>query len=347
MIKKSLFEQELEAGMQRELRKTASEVPDLVQAAECLHAAMEILEEAGMVRTADAVLAVLEKIAAGRNTHVQMGLPSVQKLMEAGLTQRDMQAFGRGDLLAKAKFNLVLHQLGYNEHQIANFIGKHNVMSKKDAEEVLDPNRNFGKIWEWMKNPTAPVDPSNPQPGETLSISPVPRSQLSPLPGDEISFQSMKQPGTPTPGTGDEIKFNSIAGKPHKPKRPDAIHDWHTKGLTPEKMVENLKHHGTEFNMSDDGFSDGDLDPEIADSLGVERADDMNDIDVPQGPEFEGDWKTWKDMIDKEPSTARQGHKMKEISLEDLDDASDFVITDDTLEVDEKELPQDFEDERD
>jgi hypothetical protein len=30
-------------------------------------------------------------------------------------------------------------------------------------------------------------------------------------------------------------------------------HDRHTKGLTSEKMIENLKHHGTVFNLSDDG----------------------------------------------------------------------------------------------
>ena len=28
--------------------------------------------------------------------------------------------------------------------------------------------------------------------------------------------------------------------------------DFHTKGLTSEKMIENLKHHGTEFNMVSD-----------------------------------------------------------------------------------------------
>ena len=41
--------------------------------------------------------------------------------------------------------------------------------------------------------------------------------------------------------------------------------DPHTKGLTPEKQVENLKHHGTVFNMSDDG-----------------KADDMLEADVPE-----------------------------------------------------------------
>ena len=41
--------------------------------------------------------------------------------------------------------------------------------------------------------------------------------------------------------------------------------DPHTKGLTPERMVENLKHHGIVFNMADDG-----------------KADDMLEADVPE-----------------------------------------------------------------
>jgi hypothetical protein len=88
-------------------------------------------------------------------------------------------------------------------------------MSEDDAKQVMDPNRSFGKIHEWMQNPTKPVDPVNPQPGEAL-------------------------------------EFKSIAQK----KR-SALTDRHTHGLTPEKEVENLKHHGTPFNMADDG----DVDP--------------------------------------------------------------------------------------
>jgi hypothetical protein len=39
--------------------------------------------------------------------------------------------------------------------------------------------------------------------------------------------------------------------KPKKPKDPRKISDRHTKGLTSEKAIENLKHHGTVFNMAD------------------------------------------------------------------------------------------------
>ncbi len=65
MIKKSVFEDELIAGMQRELQpfKKKAAMNDLVKAAEYLHAAVEIFEEAGMTAKADQVLRILAKIA--------------------------------------------------------------------------------------------------------------------------------------------------------------------------------------------------------------------------------------------------------------------------------------------
>lgn len=50
-----------------------------------------------------------------------------------------------------------------------------------------------------------------------------------------------------------------------KPKNPLKIHDPHTKGLTPEKQVKNLLHHGTPFNMADDGKADDLLNLDIDD----------------------------------------------------------------------------------
>src|SRR5579885_1337413 len=164
MIKKSLFEKELEAGMQQELRKIASsETPDLVKAAECVHAAIEILEEAGLTSRADELLTVLEKIAVSSKTKpvMEMAPFNPKMLMEAGVTQRDLIAFNKGEPPAVAKVNLALHNLGYPEHAIKNLLG-HRYMSKKDAADYLDPNRNFTKMWEWMKDPTQPIDPSSP-----------------------------------------------------------------------------------------------------------------------------------------------------------------------------------------
>jgi hypothetical protein len=67
MITKSIFEDEIIAGFQEELKKQAStksaEVPNLVKAAENLHVVLEILENAGLTKQANQMLQLLEKIA--------------------------------------------------------------------------------------------------------------------------------------------------------------------------------------------------------------------------------------------------------------------------------------------
>ena len=54
-----------------------------------------------------------------------------------------------------------------------------------------------------------------------------------------------------------------IACDEHDAKHPS---DRHTKGLTPERMIANLKDHGTMFNMADDGQADDFLDTDINDA---------------------------------------------------------------------------------
>jgi hypothetical protein len=65
MIKKSVFENDLIAGMQKELQSYDKKqgMENLVKAADYLHSAMEILEEAGLTSKADKLLNVLSKIA--------------------------------------------------------------------------------------------------------------------------------------------------------------------------------------------------------------------------------------------------------------------------------------------
>lgn len=52
-----------------------------------------------------------------------------------------------------------------------------------------------------------------------------------------------------------------------------ATKDNSTKGLTPEKMVKNLLHHGTQFNMADDGSMSDLLDADIDENLEVTESD--------------------------------------------------------------------------
>lgn len=177
---KPTFENELISNMQQELHKQASSsAPDLVKAAECLHAALEIFEEQGLHARADQILELLSKIAQTHKTRNVEKMPSLQSLMEAGLTQRDMHEFSKGNPLARAKFNLVLRSLGLADHQIAKFLGPTNVMSEEDAKAVLDPGSSYGKIHEWLKDPSILADPNNPGKGEAFEFSSIAQKKSS------------------------------------------------------------------------------------------------------------------------------------------------------------------------
>src|SRR5271154_1460837 len=65
MIKQAVHEEELIHGMQRELQSHDKKqgMENLVKAADYLHSAMEIFEEAGLTAQADQVLTILAKIA--------------------------------------------------------------------------------------------------------------------------------------------------------------------------------------------------------------------------------------------------------------------------------------------
>src|SRR5579864_9027950 len=215
MIKKSVFENELIAGMQHQLRKQASgETPDLVKAGECLHAALEILEQAGLQSRADQILKVLHKIAAVGTKNIQQ-LPNLQKLKEHGLTAKDLQDFGKGDHGARVKLNIALRSMGFGDQEIAHFIGKHNLVPEHELKV-------YQKFLGWTQNPMQ-ADPSGVLP-----------------PGQELTFKSIagrhRKPKRP-----DAIHDSSVP------------HNGHTKNLTPQRMIENLMNHGTVFNMADDG----------------------------------------------------------------------------------------------
>lgn len=212
-MNKKMFEDELVAGMQQELRKQASgEEPNLAKAAECLHAALEIFEETGLEARAAQVLKVLEGISKQAVRVEAEEVPGPQELAAAGITQKDMQELAKGTPAAKAKFNLVLRQMGMSDHAMGRMLGPTNVMSEEDAKKVINPNLAFSKIWE-MKSTAQDV----------------------------------------------------LSATHKKPSRPDKIHDPHVQGLTPDKQVENLKNHGTVFNMADDGADDKLLNMEVKD----------------------------------------------------------------------------------
>jgi hypothetical protein len=210
---------ELSLSMHKELIKQASdEQPNLVKAAECLHTALEILEEQGLQARADQVLQLLDKIAQGASLVKEAKIHSLQQLMEAGVTQHDLKEFARGSPKATAKLNLVLRKLGLSEHEIAKFLGPGKVMSEEAARKAISPN----------------------EPGSLMEFKSLAPS--TPVGEGEQAF---------------EFKSLALKKKPKNPGRPDKIKDPATKGLTPAKEVKNLLEHGHPLNitMADDAFA--------------------------------------------------------------------------------------------
>jgi hypothetical protein len=79
-----------------------------------------------------------------------------------------------------------------------------------------------------------------------------------------------------------KIVVDEHEAKQKSHKAPAKKTDPHTHGLTPEKMVENLKHHGIVFNLSDDGKSDKLLNNDLA--------VDENDLEVEDPTTVEKDF---------------------------------------------------------
>jgi hypothetical protein len=224
MINKSVFEEELIAGMHKELVKNATnqDSDNVGEAVDYLNSAIDIFEDAGMKAQADKVLRILAKIATS-NRSVMLNMPTFKSLIEAGMHPQDPKEVSTNPI-AKARINKAYRALGYSDKEMGNFIGHHNVMDPKDVAELTDENRSFSKMWDWMQDPLLTPSSSNLKPG-------------------------------------DEFNISSVASDENDAKKKQ---DRHTKGLTSEKMVANLKHHGTVFNLSDDGNA----------------ADDMLDLDV-------------------------------------------------------------------
>jgi hypothetical protein len=85
---------------------------------------------------------------------------------------------------------------------------------------------------------------------------------------DKIEFTSLlnKNPDKKHHVPEKHISFESMLSDDQDAKKSKkAPSDPHTKGLTPERMVENLKHHGIVFNMADDGKADDMLEADVLD----------------------------------------------------------------------------------
>ncbi len=197
MIKKSVFEDELIAGMQRELQpfQKKAAVNDLVKAADYLHSAVEILEEAGMTAKADQVLSILAKLAHGE------GSEKIEKMIEESLDPMEM---GGDEPLDMESFK----PLSITERMS---------LKPKEPEFLeVDDNDTKGKRDKDFYNEVmrqVKEEDENPEP-------------------EIIEFKSLMEPKALPPG--EELVFKSIAqelgliddndAKPRKPKDPTKVY---------------------------------------------------------------------------------------------------------------------------
>jgi hypothetical protein len=326
MIKKSLFEDELIHGMQRELQSYDKKqgMNSLVKAAEYLHSAMDILEEAGHSAQANKILNILGKIVLSHGDHsdkvMRMIEETLEPVEETGSEPLNVDEFEPLSIEERMKMR------GKKDD---TFVDDNDSQSKKDKEF-------YEKVMKWIKNPTAPVDPSNPKPGEEIEMQSLLHPPATPK---EIEFTSLREPKQLPPG--EDLVFESIAqelglldnnaaageAKPHRPKDPTKVSDRHTKGLTPEKMVKNIEQHGHPMNLADDG-----------------------NVDIPQPKSFDEDWEKWKRMQEKKNPKKQKVVVMDDVPIyvdEDesaVDDLLNLEIDENPIEVMDPALGKTFED---
>jgi hypothetical protein len=222
MINKSVFENDLVSGMLKELNANdqSKSLEKLGCAVDYLYSAMDILEDAGMTAKADEVLNILEKIAQVKHKNVEQ-MPSINALLENGVKNKDLEDFfkNKETVVARSRICTAYRKMGYTDKEIIKFVGKDRFVDEDTAAEWLKPETQSktDTIAEWIEKSTPKYSPEDPGTGEQL------------------------KPGFPIKSLLDENKVSDPS---------------HTKGLTSDKMVNNLKNHGTVFNLADDGSAD-------------------------------------------------------------------------------------------
>ena len=155
MIKKSVFEDEIIEGMQKELFQESTikqASSNLTKAIDYLNYTIDIFEEAGLSKQADKVINLLSKIAnfAERNTDI---IP-FKDLEDKGVSPHEIKYLSKSDLV-KLKVNKALRELGKSEEDIKKYLGP-NFMT--DKEIILSENsksKEFdNSIKEELNNPS-------------------------------------------------------------------------------------------------------------------------------------------------------------------------------------------------
>jgi len=291
MIKKSIFEDDLIRGMQNELFKQASDIDmqNLSSAVDYLNSAAQILEEAGMIEASNKIIDMLFKVATLNNKYAGWGdksFPAMEVFMSHGLNPKDLAHLPTNPLI-RAKVIKILRDLKYTDENIVKLLGIKNYFSLKQVDDILNNLREMldgdilarAKINKLLRNANKNsieiinlIGKNNfmtqneiedaLHPTSVRSVEKLYRTQEPAIIGTPGQFIHMTDEQYIDP---DELLATAME---KRPKDPTKISDRHTKGLTSEKMVNNLKHHGTVFNMADDGSFDI-LDADIDDNLTV------------------------------------------------------------------------------
>lgn len=163
----------------------------------------------------------------------------MQREMQPYLKKQGMNSLVKAaDYLSAASEILEEAGLSAQADQVLRILGK---IALADEAAAKDSPEFYEKMLKWMEEPSAPIDPENPQAGEELSFT----SLKDPEELKEIEFNSLLNKRKELPSSAD-LSFESIAGE---------------LGLSSEQMVKNLAEHGT--MLVDDSDADDLLNVEI------------------------------------------------------------------------------------
>lgn len=308
MINKSVFEDALIAGMQRNLVSKDQEkaMSNITQAVDYLHSAAEILDNANLSVQADRIVNLLTKIASipeekeesieasdtlddveasiDRFLLTSFGGPAVdaaleEELLELGVTPDDILKMLRKDNQTIAKVNAhLIRRLAGNglsgpeiKQKIKQLLGSKYVMTVEEIRGWLTPKKSKQDLLDEI--------------ARSKGLTPAKRDVK---PGDILPITTRELDLGPTVSPKKDLKPGDVislrtASDVQQAKDPRKISDKHTKNLTPEKMIANLKHHGTVFNMADDGADTAKSKP---DSDDCEANDGVEELDLEE-PTFE------------------------------------------------------------
>lgn len=307
MIKKSVHEDDLIAGMQRNLISKDQEeaVSNLTKAVELLNSAAEILDNANLTVQSDRIMDLLLKIATVK-THVLKEHEShpLRELEDLGIEESEIKKILKGDVHAQARANLravnLLAGLGVKniEEKRQQLLGPW-FMETWQAVLKLSPEKPKAKEGPKHDKETArklleqeiagtkgrTIDPRLNQELEALRNLKRQRQEADRVqPGQFVEMQTRAPvvgpetlPSDKDLGKGNMFALKSLLHDQMNAKASANIPvDPYTHNLTSEQMVKNLEEHGTVFPLKDK--SNLKVDKHHADTL--EAKDDLDESEA-------------------------------------------------------------------